>query len=61
MIQTDMTAVLTDDQKEKALANIGLGRMGTADEVAKLATFLASDEAAYITGQVIDIDGGLVL
>ncbi len=61
MIDTDMTAVLTDEQKEKALENVVLGRFGKPEEVGKLTCFLASDNASYITGQVISIDGGIIL
>ncbi|MDD2504230.1 MAG: 3-oxoacyl-[acyl-carrier-protein] reductase [Clostridia bacterium] len=60
-IQTDMTAKLSDRVVETALQQIPLKRMGYPEEVAKLATFLASDNAAYITGQVIQIDGGLCM
>jgi 3-oxoacyl-(acyl-carrier-protein) reductase len=59
-IATDMTAVLTDDQKARAAENIGLGRMGTPDDVAGAALFLASGLASYVTGQVIAVDGGLI-
>jgi 3-oxoacyl-[acyl-carrier protein] reductase len=60
-IATDMTAVLTDDQKAKLIQNVPLGRLGTAEDVAKAVRFLASDEAAYITGQVVNICGGMVM
>lgn len=60
-IETDMTEILTDAQREAAQTSIALGRLGQAEEVAKLICFLASDDAAYITGQVIGIDGGIVL
>jgi len=60
-IDTDMTAVLTDDQKKKAAENISLRRIGTPDDVAGAALFLASDLAAYITGQIIGVDGGLII
>jgi 3-oxoacyl-[acyl-carrier protein] reductase len=60
-IETDMTEILTDAQRDAAQASIALGRLGKAEEVAKLIGFLASDDAAYITGQVIGIDGGIVL
>ncbi|MBC6679339.1 3-oxoacyl-[acyl-carrier-protein] reductase [Zhenpiania hominis] len=58
-IDTDMTAVMTDDQKAKAAEAISLGRTGKPEDVAKTALFLASDGAAYITGQTICVDGGL--
>lgn len=60
-IATDMTAVLTDDQKAKLIQNVPLGRLGTPEDVAKAVRFLASDEAAYITGQVVNICGGMVM
>jgi 3-oxoacyl-[acyl-carrier protein] reductase len=60
-IDTDMTAVLSEKVKEAALQTIPLKRMGKTEEIAKLAAFLASDDAAYITGQVIQIDGGLCM
>jgi len=58
-IKTDMTDVLPEKAKERALAAIPLGRMGTAEEVASAVCFLASDAAAYITGQVLPVDGGM--
>jgi 3-oxoacyl-[acyl-carrier protein] reductase len=61
LIETDMAAALTEEQKEKFTGQIGLGRLGRAEEVAALAVFLASDNAAYITGQVICIDGGITM
>lgn len=60
-IETDMTAVLTDEQKEAGKKMISLGRYGKPEDVAKLAAFLASDDAEYITGQVIGVDGGLII
>ena len=60
-IETDMTAVLSDAVKENIHNQIPLKRMGTAKEVANLIYFLGSDESAYITGQVINIDGGMVM
>ncbi|MFF8592600.1 3-oxoacyl-ACP reductase FabG [Streptomyces sp. NPDC015220] len=61
MIETDMTAVLTADQRDRTLGAVPLGRFGTAEEVAEAIAFLASDRAAYITGAVLQIDGGIVL
>lgn len=60
-IQTDMTGVLTEDQKKAMNEAISLGRVGQPSDVANAAAFLASDKAAYITGQVIGVDGGLIL
>jgi 3-oxoacyl-[acyl-carrier protein] reductase len=58
---TALTDVLTDQQFERALALIPLGRLGRVEEVAHLVAFLASGQAGYITGQVIRIDGGLAI
>jgi 3-oxoacyl-[acyl-carrier protein] reductase len=58
-IASDMTNVLTDDQKTGILASIPMGRMGEPAEVAALVGFLASKEAGYLTGQVFGIDGGM--
>ncbi|MET9657657.1 3-oxoacyl-[acyl-carrier-protein] reductase [Streptomyces sp. NPDC006510] len=60
-IDTDMTATLQGGVKDKALKSIPLGRMGRADEVADLISYLASDRAAYITGSVFQIDGGITI
>lgn len=60
-IGTSMTEVLSDTTKEAILNNIPLKRIGDPQEVADLIGFLASDKAAYITGQVINIDGGMVM
>ena len=60
-IMTRMTERLPEQVRETMLKSIPLGRFGTADEVADVCLFLASDQARYITGQVIRIDGGLVM
>lgn len=60
-IQTDMTDVLTDEQKDAILSNIPLEKLGEPEDVAKTVCFLASDDAKYITGQTIHVDGGLVM
>ncbi|MBQ9487661.1 MAG: SDR family oxidoreductase, partial [Selenomonadaceae bacterium] len=60
-IATDMTDVLSDKAKEELLKGIPAGRIGAAEDVANLAAFLVSDEAAYITGQVICVDGGMAM
>ena len=58
-IETDMTAVLTDDQKASIMGQVPLQRYGTVDEIASTVTWLASPGAAYVTGAVIPVDGGL--
>ena len=58
-IATDMTDELTEEQKNVMLVNIPLTRLGQPEEVAKAVKFLASDDAAYITGQVLHVNGGL--
>lgn len=58
-IETDMTAGLPEQAKQAIVAQTPLGRQGTADEVAAAVVFLASDEAAYVTGQVIRVNGGM--
>ena len=58
-IETDMTASLADDVKTAMLGSIPAQRFGSADDVAKADAFLASDHAAYITGQVLSVDGGM--
>jgi 3-oxoacyl-[acyl-carrier protein] reductase len=60
-IETDMTGALTDEQRQAMLAGIPLGRPGTAAEIAAAVAFLASDEAGYITGQVIRVNGGMYM
>ncbi|GIJ27186.1 beta-ketoacyl-ACP reductase [Micromonospora qiuiae] len=58
-IETDMTAVLTDERKAEILKSIPAGRMASPDEVAAVVTWLAGDSAGYISGAVIPVDGGL--
>ena len=60
-IQTDMTADLGESAAEELQRNIPLGRLGTADDIAEVVRFLASEQAGYVTGQVIPVDGGMVM
>jgi len=61
-IETDMTGYLKDGQQaEKYKASIPLGKFGSAEDVANVALFLASDLSSYVTGQVINADGGLYM
>jgi len=60
-IETDMTTFLNDDEKADVSKNIPMKRFGTVQDVAKCIVFLASDEANYITGQIISVDGGLFM
>lgn len=60
-IETPMTKVLHDDVKAAAVSRIPLGRFGKAEEIAELVYFLGSEENTYITGQVIPIDGGMII
>lgn len=61
IIQSKMTDALPEEVRKRYLENIPLGRFGTPEDVAGVVAFLASDNASYITGQVIDIDGGLIM
>ena len=61
MIDTDMTRAIADKAQVDWAAQIPLGRLGTADDVAAAACFLASDEAAYITGHVLSVNGGMYM
>ncbi len=60
-IETDMSQQLPDEIKEKYIANVPLKRLGTPSDVTGMVCFLASDDAKYITGQIIHVDGGLVM
>ena len=60
-IETPMTAVLSDEFKQNAVKQIPLGRVGTPDDVAGAVAFLASDEASYITGHVLSVNGGMLM
>ena len=60
-IQTQMTQVLKDETKEEIAKTIPLKRMGTVQDVANVVKFLASEESSYITGQVIHVDGGMLM
>jgi 3-oxoacyl-[acyl-carrier protein] reductase len=61
MVDTDMTRAIADKAKIDWAAQIPLGRPGTPDEVASAVCFLASDEAAYITGHVLAVNGGMYM
>jgi 3-oxoacyl-[acyl-carrier protein] reductase len=61
VIISDMTETLPEEVRKKYLDNIPLGRFGTPEDVANVVAFLSSEESGYVTGQVIDIDGGLVM
>lgn len=60
-IETNMTDVFKDDVKQEIAKNIPLKRMGTTQDVANVVKFLASDDSSYITGQVINVDGGMLM
>lgn len=60
-IDTEMTRVLNDEARDGLMTRVPLGRAGTADEVAEVILFLASDAARYVTGQVWRVDGGMVM
>ncbi len=60
-IETEMTEVLSDSVKEEAVKQIPLGSFGKTEDIANLAVFLASEQANYITGQVINVDGGMAM
>ena len=60
-IETDMTAALTDEQKALTLAQVPAGRLGEPTEIANAVAFLASDEASYITGETLHVNGGMYM
>jgi 3-oxoacyl-[acyl-carrier protein] reductase len=60
-VETDMTSVLNPEYKERILAQSPLGRVGKPDEIAEVALFMLSSKAGYITGQVLQVDGGLAI
>ena len=60
-IDTDMTAAMQDPARAAVLASVPMARLGQAEEVARAVAFLASDDAAYITGQVLAVDGGMAM
>lgn len=59
MIETDMTAVIPEKAKEAMMASIPAGRAGKPEDIANVVAFLASEEASYMTGQVVSVDGGM--
>jgi len=61
MIKTPMTDVLTEEQRGRMLERIPLGRLGTADEIAAAAVYLASEEAGYVTGATLHVNGGMAM
>ena len=60
-IDTDMTRALPEEQRNKLMAEIPLGRLGDADDIAQAVLFLASPAAAYITGETLHVNGGMAM
>jgi 3-oxoacyl-[acyl-carrier protein] reductase len=60
-IDTDMTRAIPKDKRAERLASVAMGRIGSPEDVARAIAFLASDEADYITGQVLGVDGGMLV
>ncbi|MGB1849255.1 MAG: SDR family oxidoreductase, partial [Litorivicinaceae bacterium] len=60
-IETDMTHVLPESQREALLSQVPLGRLGSAEEVAGTVAFLASEEASYVTGATLHVNGGMYM
>ena len=60
-VETDMTTSIAGEHREKLLETIPLGRIGRPDEIAAAIVFLASDEAGYVTGQTIRVNGGMYM
>jgi len=60
-IETDMTAALSDEHKQALIGQIAVGRLGQPDDIAAAACFLASDSASYITGETLNVNGGLYM
>ncbi|SUH32756.1 3-oxoacyl-ACP reductase [Salmonella enterica subsp. enterica] len=61
LLKTDMTRALSDDQRAGILAQVPAGRLGGAQEIASAVAFLASDEASYITGETLHVNGGMYM
>ncbi|HSV01073.1 MAG TPA: SDR family oxidoreductase, partial [Roseiarcus sp.] len=61
LIQTSMIAAIPDDKRKSLESQIAMGRVGTSQDVADTILFLASDLSSYVTGQIIGVDGGLVV